>query len=332
MPGARIAGVLVFRHAGGDDLVERLGKVGIELPDGGGDHVDDLVGEVRDGVARERPLPRHQPVEDPAQGEDVAAAIHLAAEELLRRHERGGAHEAALGVRVGATAHFRDSEVRDLGPAVLADQDVRGLHVAMDDALRVGVVERLRGRDHDLQTALEGQPLAGDVLLEGLSFDELHDHGGPAQMVLDEVVDGHDGGMGELADRFHLAPEPPLVLLGRLVVAVGGQDALDRDHAVDLRIARLVDHTHAASAEFLEDFIASEDGGIGRGGALSRPLPVHGGSFRVHFPGLGAGSGTAPARAGGRRLLGPGGPPHHGRSVRGVVAEVEEVRKGRRSL
>ena len=85
-------------------------------------------------------------VADDAERVDVAAAVELAlADRLLGRHVRRRAHgDAGDGEPRVARGGARDAEVGDHGAARRAvEQDVVGLHVAMHDAARVRVRERV---------------------------------------------------------------------------------------------------------------------------------------------------------------------------------------------
>ena len=104
-------------------------------------------------------LTRQQLVEDAGQAVLVGPGIDLAvASGLLGTHVGGGPHaQAGLGQPVaGRDARgARDAEVRDQRMA-LGEQDVLRLHVAMDQPLRVGVVERFPGLPHQAQRLGQG--------------------------------------------------------------------------------------------------------------------------------------------------------------------------------
>ena len=69
----------------------------------------------------------------------------------------------------------RDPEVRDQGVA-LREQDVLGLHVAMNQPLPVGVVERFAGLPHQAERLRHGErALAGEPLAQGLAVHVRHD-------------------------------------------------------------------------------------------------------------------------------------------------------------
>ena len=75
---------------------------------------------------------------------------------------------------------------------------------------------------------------------------------------LAEVIDGDDVGMVEPGQRLRLAREP----LGeaRVFLLLASQD-LQRHEAVEPRLARLIDHAHAAAAQAFQDFQLREMAG-----------------------------------------------------------------------
>ena len=92
-------------------------------------------------------------VGDNGQRELVRAAIHGVPLHLLRRHIiRSSHHDAALRHLLGE--NLGHSEVGDLGERAFVDQDIRGLDVAMHDALFVGVIQRLRDLAKDREHSI----------------------------------------------------------------------------------------------------------------------------------------------------------------------------------
>jgi hypothetical protein len=79
-------------------------------------------------------------VRDDPEREEIRAAVEALSERLLGRHVDRGPEIANVLGEMGA-AHARDAEVGDLRNALLGEQDVRGLDVAVDDPLRVGGVD-----------------------------------------------------------------------------------------------------------------------------------------------------------------------------------------------
>ena len=92
-------------------------------------------------MERERTAKRA--VEHHADGVEVAADGRRTSAELLGGHVHGRPH-ADLGGRVGAHGPLHgDAEVEQGRDAVGRHEDVGGLEVPVDDAVRVDAVERL---------------------------------------------------------------------------------------------------------------------------------------------------------------------------------------------
>jgi hypothetical protein len=135
----------------------------------GGRILEDVLVEVGvDRVAAERELSRDQAVAHHAQRVLVGAAVHRLALGLLGRHVMGraddhpGAGEAARGLQ-----RLRDAEVGQHDPAVVVEQDVRRLHVAVHDATLVGVPQRAppqHALDESIRAFSRRRPRTIDVL------------------------------------------------------------------------------------------------------------------------------------------------------------------------
>ena len=122
---------------------------------------EDQTERLGDRLAVEQPRAGEHLVEHDAEGPDVGALVDGLAARLLGRHVGGGAEDHAGrrhggrgdGRRVHGVARRADrglgaqrlgeAEVEHLDGAVVADLDVGGLEVAMDDALLVRGLERL---------------------------------------------------------------------------------------------------------------------------------------------------------------------------------------------
>jgi hypothetical protein len=96
------------------------------------------------GLPLERLLPGHRLVQDDGQAVLVGLAVDGLAADLLGGDVGGGAEDHAGLREVVDLVGLGDPEVGDLHGAVAPDEDVRGLHVAVDQAPAVGVVERAR--------------------------------------------------------------------------------------------------------------------------------------------------------------------------------------------
>jgi hypothetical protein len=121
--------------------------------------------------------------------------IDVESRHLLRRHVRRRADHGAdlrrqigrgIGVRCRRIGpHLRESEIEHFHPAVVAQDDVRRLQIAMDDAAIVGGGQRLRHGARDLDDARHRQRPLGDDPVQRTPRDELHRQEMHAVRVLD---------------------------------------------------------------------------------------------------------------------------------------------------
>ena len=184
---------------------------------------------------------------------DVGGRAGLVALELLGRHvHRRAEHHAAAGD--ARALHRRgDPQIGELGHAVLADQDVGRLHVAVHDARLVSVIERgSHVADHRYRGLLVERPL-GDRLLQRLSLHVLHDdqHRLP---VGGHVVDGHEVGVVERGAH----PGLPLETLSAVLQAVGVQ-GLDGHAAAQPLVLGQHHPGHASHPDGAELAVAARD-------------------------------------------------------------------------
>jgi hypothetical protein len=141
----------------------------------------------------------------------------------------------------------------------------------MDDAGLVDGLQPLGGADAVVEGLLHGQgALLREDLAEVHALDELH--GDVAQAaVLAVLVDPAHVAVPHAPGQADLAPEAPLHL------GVGGDlgaQHLDRDGLLELVVAGLVDHPHAALAEGGEDLVAPGHDGPALQGDLGRSQDV----------------------------------------------------------
>src|SRR5262249_28072319 len=119
--------------------------------------------------------------------EEVAAGVKSLGADLFGRHVSNGADGAARAgemLRVNALSghslnsgsravilgvNFGQAEVQNFGVAAFGNENVGGLDIAMDDALRVCSVESIGDFDANLEEHFEIERSAHDDVLEGLA-------------------------------------------------------------------------------------------------------------------------------------------------------------------
>jgi hypothetical protein len=144
---------------------------------------------------------------------------------------------------------------------VARDEDVGGLHVAVDEAGRVGRVERRRHLRHDRRRPLRRQRAL--VLEQPVQVGARHVAHDQVELavLLARPVHRHDVRVVDQRREPRLALEA--LAEGRVGRAVGG-DQLERNRAPEVELDRPVDDAHAAAprdrfdAEITEDVTRSE--------------------------------------------------------------------------
>src|SRR5580700_2948617 len=85
-------------------------------------------------------MPGNHGVENHAQRKEVGTSVGAFAGELLRSHEGGRAEHVARQSEL-REIQLGDAQVGNLGVAVLRDEYVGRLYIAMDDALLVRIIQ-----------------------------------------------------------------------------------------------------------------------------------------------------------------------------------------------
>ena len=163
------------------------------------------VGLAEEGDTSGEALVQHEP-----ERVQVGTTIELLAAHLLRREVLRRAHHDVVAGEVGfgGLQPLGDAEIGQQHPPVGGHHDVARLHVTVDEAGDVSVVERCCHAGADVARELGTQPFLGvEHLAQALAFDELHDDG-LASVLLEHVVDRDDVRMVEAGRRDGLTAEP----------------------------------------------------------------------------------------------------------------------------
>ena len=209
-------------------------------------------------------MPGQHLVEQAAERPHVGASVHAAASHLLRAHAGRRARDTAgrttrarvvTGAAAGRRAHqVRQAEVEHLHVASRGQLHVGGLEIAVNDALLVRRLQRVRDLAGDGQCLVRRQRSSSQPIGERRPLDQLHDDGqhvsGPLQ-----AVDRADARVRERRQdaRFLLQPCRP----GR-VAGPRRRQHFHRDLAVQLGVERAIDLAHAAGTERTHDAIRSD--------------------------------------------------------------------------
>ncbi len=272
---------------GGERALEHVADLGADLERLGGDVGDLGLAHERErllrGAATEHAPSRDELVEHDAEREEVAAPVERLAARLLGRHVRV---LAAQDRRVFASAQAalvgaRDAEVGELHVALVAEEDVLGRDVAMDDLHRAAVVapaamrviERLGGLSDDPEAQREREALGASSaprhrLAEVLAVHVLHrDEVRPP--LLAELEDLDDARMGEARRDLGLAHEE----IGEARLRhQRRQDALDDDRLLEAggaARARAPHLGHPALGDPIQQLVIAEDDRSGHAGTVS---------------------------------------------------------------
>ena len=170
---------------------------------------------------------------------------------------RAGVEVACRGAarrRGGGLRQLGQAEVENLRAALVADEDVRRLDIAVDDALGVCRIQRVGELDGDLQQVGDPHRTAIDAVAEALAPEYLHHDIGSAFVVAD-VENCANPGMAQRAGGSRLDTEA----VERLTAGdrLRGKE-LERDLSPEAFVLGEIHDSHAAGAKRTEDLVVRD--------------------------------------------------------------------------
>ena len=192
---------------------------------------------------------------DDRQAVDVRRRRRRSAGALFGRGVRRGQRRSGVARRAAVdTGEAGDPEVGQVGVAVAIDQDVRRLHIAVDDAVAMGRPQGAGDLREHRRGAFGRQRPVGERVGEGAGLDQAHHEVGGTRLT-PVVVQRDDVRVLEPGDELGLGLEPADE---RRVVGELGPDHLDRHLAPDDRLVGAVDRPEGAAPELLAQLVAAD--------------------------------------------------------------------------
>ena len=211
-----------------------------------------------EAVALEGEAARGELIQRDAEAVDVAPVIGSLAEELLRGHVGGGAHDRPRGRRQSTGGHrqvhrrrgapLSEPEVQDLHVTVGGHDDVGRLEVTVHDSPRMRGSEAVAELHPDVQHTVDRQRTANQPRREGLARHVLH-HDVRDAIGFEHVVDAGDVGVIQRRGGGALLQQPPELLVAADALQ---REALQRDRAAQAWVVRQEHFSHAAGTELLD--------------------------------------------------------------------------------
>ena len=235
-------------------------------------------------VSTERQFTGGHVIEHHPERKQIRARVHFLASSLFGRHVRHRSQQRARraqqffrerGLRGDADC-FRDravlrrqlcqAEIQDLHLAVLRDQYVFRLQVAMHHAFGVRRVQRVGDLDAEFDDLLDFQRLSMDSLPQVRPFQPLH-HDERLVLEFDDVVDRADVRVIQRRGGARLSIQ---AFQGKRVAGKFRGQEFKRHNAPQPRVFSLIDNTHPALAQFREHAVLSNGFADHRGLSAAR--------------------------------------------------------------
>ncbi len=244
------------QHAFHDRLHVR-GRAMSSLGQGSRLFEDDVGHQGRGIVPFEGPAVGQQFVKHHACSPDIGTRVGSPVAEQLRGHVAQGTYQHACRLRACTFAQPGDAKVHHNYRALDGDHHVARLDVAVyyGRILLVSIFESPANVDDEANLLREWQVwTAIEDFVEAFAGQKLHGDEGSVPFVA-QLVDGDDVGMLKAASRTRFRVEA-LQKIG--VVGKTGSECFEGDNAVNEGVAGLIDDTHGALADLLNDFEFAE--------------------------------------------------------------------------
>ena len=147
------------------------------------------------------------------------------------------------------------AEVENFRVVAVGDENIRGLDVAVNDALGVRGVERVGNFDAEVEQRFDFERTSADQVLQRFSVEAFHGEIGVAAVFAD-VVNGTDVGMIQRGRGFGFAAK---TFEGLRVARQILGEKFQRDETVEAGVLRFVNDAHASAAQFFDDAVMGDD-------------------------------------------------------------------------
>ena len=215
---------------------------------------EDRRDRVGDSLAAKHPPGRQHLVQHGAESPDVGSLVDRLSSCLLGAHVAGRARNHSFSCFLVAPKHLRQTEVEHLHGVARRDLDVRRFQIAVDDALLVRRLERLRDLARDHECLQNRQRTQGQTLGERGAFHEFEDEAADAVGLLQPVDRANLRMVQRRQDpRFAFEVRKPLRVCKEDV-----RDNLDCDISAQLRVVSAVNLAHPARADQSQDLVRTD--------------------------------------------------------------------------